>query len=72
MKRTIYPLYASADEGKVKPILETLRKKGLEVQDSKAAPGKGDVLVLFLSANIGADSPVADDFIRLSAARNST
>ena len=66
MKRAIYPLYAPADEGRVKPILDALEQKGVTVRTS---PGKGDALMLFLSKEVTADGPVADRFIRLNAGR---
>ena len=67
MKRSIYPLYAAADEGRVKPILDALKEKGVTVQ--KASPGKRDTLVLFLSENLGGESPEESAFFRLSAGR---
>ena len=66
MKRAIYPLYAPADEGKVRPILAALKEKDVTVS---ASPGKKDALVLFLSREVKADGPVADQFVRLSAGR---
>ena len=67
MKRAIYPLYAPADEGRVKPILDALQQKGVTVRTK--APGKGDVLVLFLSENLPAEGPETDAFFRLNAGR---
>ena len=67
MKRVIYPLYAAADEGRVKPILDALKEKGVTVQ--KANPGKRDALVLFLSENLGGEGPEESAFFRLSAGR---
>ena len=67
MKRAIYPLYAPADESRVKPILDALKKKGVTVR--AADPRKGDALMLFLSENVAADSPEADAFFRLNAGR---
>ena len=67
MKRSIYPLYAAADEGRVKPILDALKEKGVTVQ--KASPGKRDTLVLFLSENLGGEGPEESAFFRLSAGR---
>ena len=67
MKRAIYPLYAPADESRVKPILDALKKKGVAVR--AADPRKGDALMLFLSENVAADSPEADAFFRLNAGR---
>ena len=67
MKRAIYPLYAPADESRVKPILDALKKKGVTVRG--ADPRKGDALVLFLSENVAADSPEGDEFFRLNAGR---
>ena len=67
MKRAIYPLYAPADESRVKPILDALKKKGVTVRG--ADPRKGDALMLFLSENVAADSPEADAFFRLNAGR---
>lgn len=69
MKRAIYPLYAPADEGKVKPILAALREKGAVIQSPEAKCGKADALLLFLSKNVGAEGPEADAFFRLSAGR---
>ena len=67
MKRAIYPLYAPADESRVKPILDALKKKGVTVRG--ADPRKGDALMLFLSESLAADSPEADAFFRLNAGR---
>ncbi len=67
MKRAIYPLYAAADESRVKPILEGLKKKGVVIR--AAQPGKNDVLLLFLSKNMAAEGPEAEAFFRLSAGR---
>jgi len=67
MKRAIYPLYAAADEARVKPILDALAAKGVSVQ--KTSPGKEDALVLFLSKNFDGEGPLADTFIRLNAGR---
>ncbi|MBQ7754595.1 MAG: hypothetical protein IJR78_02555, partial [Clostridia bacterium] len=67
MKRAIYPLYAPADEGRVKPILDALQQKGVTVRTK--APGKGDALVLFLSENLPAEGPETDAFFRLNAGR---
>ena len=69
MKRAIQPLYSPADEAKVKPILDVLKTKGVSLRDGKAAPGKKDVLLLFLSEHVTMDSPVADAFIRWNAGR---
>ena len=69
MKRAIYPLYAAADESRVRPILEALRKEGATIRDRKSDPGKRDALLLFLSKNVAADGPEADAFFRLSAGR---
>ena len=69
MKRAIYPLYATADESKVRPILEALRKEGATIRDRKSDPGMGDALLLFLSGNVSAEGPEADAFFRLSAGR---
>ena len=67
MKRAIYPLYAPADESRVQPILDALKKKGVTVR--AADPRKGDALMLFLSESLAADSPEADAFFRLNAGR---
>ena len=67
MKRAIYPLYAPADEGRVKPILDALQQKGVTVRTK--APGRGDALVLFLSENLPAEGPETDAFFRLNAGR---
>ena len=67
MKRAIYPLYAPADESRVKPILDALKKKGVAVR--AADPRKGDALMLFLSESLAADGPEADAFFRLNAGR---
>ena len=67
MKRAIYPLYAPADESRVKPILQTLREKGVALRREK--PRKDDALVLFLSKKLSADSPVVDEFFRLNGDR---
>ena len=67
MKRAVYPLYAPADESRVKPILDALKKKGVTVR--AADPRKGDALMLFLSESLSADSPEADQFFRLNAGR---
>ena len=67
MKRAIYPLYTSADESRVKPILQALKERNVPVHT--AAPRKGDALVLFLSENLGLDSPAVDRFFRLNAGR---
>ena len=69
MKRAIYPLYVPADESKVKPILQALRERNVKVRDPKAAAGKKDALLLFLSKDLSADGPAADQFIRLNAGR---
>jgi len=69
MKRVIYPLFAPADESKVLPILDALQKKGVSVRSRKAAAAKRDVLLLFLSQALTADSPEADEFFRLNAGR---
>ena len=66
MKRAVYPLYAPADESRVKPILDALEAKGVTVR--KDDPRKGDALVLFLSEAVKADSPVVDQFFRLQNA----
>ena len=67
MKRAIYPLYAPADESRVKPILDALGQRGVTVRSAK--PGKKDALMLFLSESLSADSPAVDDFFRLNAGR---
>ena len=67
MKRAVYPLYAPADESRVKPILDALEAKGVTVRT--ADPRKGDALVLFLSEAVKADSPAVDEFFRLNAGR---
>ena len=67
MKRAVYPLYAPADESRVKPILDALEAKGVTVRI--ADPRKGDALVLFLSENVISQGPEADDFFRLNAGR---
>ena len=67
MKRAIYPLYAPADESRVKPILDALGQRGVTVRSAK--PGKKDALVLFLSENLRLDSPAVDEFFRLNAGR---
>ena len=67
MKRAIYPLYAPADESRVKPILDALEAKGVTVRT--ADPRKGDALMLFLSENLSADSPEADPQARWYALR---
>ena len=69
MKRVVYPLFAPADESKVLPILDALQKKGVSVRSRKAAAAKRDVLLLFLSQALTADSPEADEFFRLNAGR---
>ena len=69
MKRVIYPLFAPADESKVLPILDALQKKGVSVRSRKAVAAKRDVLLLFLSQALTADSPEADEFFRLNAGR---
>ena len=69
MKRAIYPLYATADESRVRPILEALRQQGVRVRETAAKVGKRDGLLLFLSENVSADSPTADAFFRLSVGR---
>ena len=67
MKRAVYPLYAPADESRVKPILDALEAKGVTVRT--ADPRKGDALVLFLSEAVKADIPAVDEFFRLNAGR---
>ena len=67
MKRAVYPLYAPADESRVKPILDALKAKGVTVR--KDDPRKGDALVLFRSEAVKADSPAVDEFFRLYAGR---
>ena len=62
MKRAIYPLYASADENTVKPILQALRDRNANVRDPRSKAGQGDALLLFLSKNVVADGPEADAF----------
>ena len=69
MKRAIYPLYASADENTVKPILQALRDRNANVRDPRSKAGQGDALLLFLSKNMVADGPEADAFFRLNAGR---
>lgn len=69
MKRTIYPLYAPADEGKVRPILEALQNKGAALRHPGAKARREDALVLFLSENLAADGPEVDAFFRLNAGR---
>lgn len=69
MKRAIYPLYAAADENKVRPILDALQKEGATVRDGGATPGREDALLLFLSKSVAADGPEADAFFRLNAGR---
>ena len=67
MKRAIYPLFAPADEARVRPVLEALRQAGVTVRSAK--PGKEDALLLFLSKNVKADGPEADGFFRLNPGR---
>ncbi len=67
MKHAIYPLYAPADEGRVRPILDALKAKGVTVRTG--APGREDALLLFLSQNVQAEGPEADAFFRLSPGR---
>ena len=69
MKRTVFPLYAPADENMVRPILDALQKEGVVVRSPQAAPSKTDALVLFLSENVISQGPEADDFFRLNAGR---
>ena len=69
MKRAVYPLYAPADESRVRPILDALEQKGVTVRSGQAGPGKGDALVLFLSKNVSAEGPEAEAFFRLNADR---
>ena len=69
MKRAIYPLYAPADESKVRPILDAVQEKGVTVRDPGTNLGKGDALVLFLSRNVTAEGPEAEAFFRLNAGR---
>ena len=69
MKRAIYPLYAPADEGRVRPILDALAQTGAAVRGAGAKPGREDALLLFLSKNVAADGPEAETFFRLNAGR---
>ena len=69
MKRAIYPLYAPTDESRVRPILDALKQKGCPVRDRLEKAGKDDALLLFLSRNVSAEGPEADDFFRLNAGR---
>ena len=69
MKQAIYPLYASADESKVRPILDELKAKGGTVRDPGTTPGKGDALLVFLSENVSAQGPEAEAFFRLNPGR---
>ena len=69
MKRAIYPLYAPTDESRVRPILDALKRKGCPVRDRLEKAGKDDALLLFLSRNVSAEGPEADDFFRLNAGR---
>ena len=67
MNRAIYPLYAAADESRVRPILDALAAKGVTVR--KTSPGQGDALVLFLSSHMRGEGPEVNAFFRLSAGR---
>ena len=69
MKRAIYPLYTQADESRVRPILDALKQKGCSVRGRLEKTGKEDALLLFLSKNVSAEGPEADDFFRLNAGR---
>lgn len=65
-KRTLYPLFAAADEQAVRPILDALKGKGFAV-DPEHTPNKNDVVLFFLSAHIEEDAPEIDEFLDLDA-----
>ena len=63
VRRKFYPLFDPADEEKVRPILDKLKKDGFE-ESSEESPSGRDVVLFFLSKNSKDDSSVTNDFIR--------
>ena len=66
MKQPVYPLYASQDAEAVRPVLDALRRQGINVRETDK-PKKGDAIVLFLSGNLTEDSPAAERFFAIQS-----
>jgi hypothetical protein len=68
-KRTLYPLFAAADEQAVRPILDALKEKGFAV-DQENSPKKNGAVLFFLSKNLTDASPEIDRFLQLDAQKS--
>ncbi len=61
-KKKLFPLYASADQAKVQPILDTLKAKGFPIAEAGEAPNKSGVMLLFLSERLKDEPAILDTF----------
>ena len=66
-KPRIYPIYAPADTETVLPVLSALEEKGHRLAKEAAAPGKSDVLLLFLSERFSAEETLQERFFSADA-----
>ena len=66
-KRNIVPIMSAPDAEKIQPILEALFARGAK-KSARKTPGKGDVVVLFLSENFAADEAVQESFFAADSA----
>ena len=66
-KTTLIPLYAEADEPRVRPVLDALRQKRFSVSDDAQNPKTDGIVLFFLSENIGNDAAAIDRFLALDA-----
>ncbi len=64
-KTTLIPLYAEADEPRVRPVLDALRQKRFSVSDDAQNPKTDGIVLFFLSENIGNDAAAIDRFLAL-------
>lgn len=61
-KRKLFPLYAPSDAEAARPILDALKARGFSVAEPGEEPGKGGVMLLFLTERLGDEGAVMDTF----------
>ena len=68
MKKPLFPLYAPADEGAVRPILDVLKEKGFALRELGAARSGSGAVLLFLSTAFAADEGLQERFFAADSA----
>ena len=63
-KKMLFPLFAPSDAEAVQPILAALKAEGFPLAPAGKEPGKGGVMLLFLSEKLREDPALVETFIR--------